>query len=130
MASFPRTRQTKRVQYNKVIYLIDTKYETGDFGQQVPVTTRRRVKAQRLEVSDTAYYNDASSGLRADLQFETYAKNYKGEPILEHNGEQYTIVRTRNVDVDKGVRLACVKRGANVQPQLAEHQVDGGFSDG
>lgn len=124
MASIPRTRQTVKIRYDKVIYLLSKgRPYFDDIGNEVVPDIRRRVKAQRLELSNKDYVTAASAGLRWEMQFETYAKQYKGEKELEYQGDTYTIVRARNVDNDKGVRLVCESRVGNLAKTLSPSEL-------
>lgn len=131
MASIPRTRQAKNIRYDKIITLIgEGEPYQNEFGGWITPEVKRRVKAQRLELSNKDYTNAVASGLRWEIQFETYAKQYKGETLLEHNGDLFTIVRSRNVDNDKGIRLVCESRAGNAPaPDPAPDPGGGVFSD-
>lgn len=127
MASLPRTRPTKTVRKNKVIYLLsegDPYFD--DIGNEIVPTVRRKVYAQKLEVATNEYWNAAAQGNRLELQFEINAKVYMGETLLDYNGDQYTVVRTRGNDTETEIRLICQRKAANIKPPETEHPDTGG----
>lgn len=130
MASLTRTRPSKTVRYNKVIYLIGTgePYQ-NEWGSWITPEVKRKAFAQLLEIGGQEFWTAATAGNRLEYQFELSAAVYKGELKLEYKGQPYTIVRHREGSTETAVRLVCEKKVADIKPSPAPDPGGGGFSD-
>ena len=80
--------------FNQVINLVLETHTSNDVGDTVTTQVRRKVFADKQSVRQSEYYQAGATGIRPEFMFVVRAIDYKGEPKVEHEGKQYTIVRT------------------------------------
>lgn len=77
-----------------VIYLIAETHARNDFGADVTTETRRKVFCSLKSVGRSEFYAAEQIGLALDHVFITNPINYKGERIVEYQGDRYEVTRT------------------------------------
>ncbi|MGG1673318.1 phage head-tail adapter protein [Paenibacillus sp. NRS-1783] len=90
------SKRSQHVRYDKMIFLINSRVEQDELGNDQESESEQRVAAREMNVSSAEFYNAATVGLRPEKQFETYERFYTGAQKLKYNGILYRIVRTRN----------------------------------
>lgn len=70
-------------------------------GQTIKTRVNDVVKAVRMSVAQSEYFNADQSGIRPDFKLEMYAGDYSGQKNLSIDGEEYTIYRTYSPRRDK-----------------------------
>lgn len=77
-----------------VIWLIHEAFDQDEMGVTTPVETKRKVYANVTSVSADEWFNGGRSGLNPDLRFRLFRHEYRGEEIIEYNGQRYAVYRT------------------------------------
>lgn len=70
-------------------------------GQTIKTRVDDVVKAVRMSVAQSEYFNADQAGIRPDFKLEMYAGDYSGQKNLSIDGEEYTIYRTYSPRRDK-----------------------------
>ena len=84
------------------------------YGNKVPVVTRRDVFVQPRSVYASEFYNAAQLGLRPSLTlYLTNRNDYQDEKVLEYNGKTYTVIRVDWSAQRDGISLVCEERVKN-----------------
>lgn len=91
---------------DQAIFLISVTQNENDIGDQTEVQTKRLVFAEKKSISQNQFYQAAATGLRPELTFVIWTREYNQEPKLEFNGKEYTIIRTFDRD-DERTELIC-----------------------
>ncbi|AJD92032.1 hypothetical protein JMA_27150 [Jeotgalibacillus malaysiensis] len=82
------------MRFNDVVNLLTVEVTYDDLGNPVDAKTERQVFANRMSVSTTEFYGDASNSLRPEKRFEVRTADYQDETELKHEGITYRISRT------------------------------------
>lgn len=98
---------------DKAIFLIGVTITEDKIGNQIEIPTERMVFAEQLAVFSNEFYNAAVSGLRPELKFEIYTREYRGEGKLKYNGKTYRIIRTSLGKSPEKTRLICERVAAD-----------------
>ena len=93
------------MRHNDVIYLISIEVVEDEIGNQIPQEKERLVYANQMAVTQSEFYNAATTGLKPAKQFEVYSFEYQGEEKLRHNNTICRIIRAETRG-DK-TRLVC-----------------------
>jgi SPP1 family predicted phage head-tail adaptor len=88
------------------INLIAITYTENDMGDPIETKTKTEVYAEKKAVSQTAFYQAAANGMRPEWIFVVRSDEYKSEPKLEYESEEYTIIRAYERK-DKMTELTC-----------------------
>lgn len=99
------------MRHNDVIYLIKTQVVEDELGNQIPQETERLVYANQMAVTQSEFYNAASTGLRPAKRFEIYSFEYQGEDRLKHDGMMYRIIRVETRG--EKTRITCERVAAD-----------------
>lgn len=70
-------------------------------GQSIKTRVEDTVKAVRMSVAQSEYFNADQSGIRPDFKLVMYSGDYAGQKSLSVDGEEYTIYRTFSPRRDK-----------------------------
>lgn len=89
-----------------MIYLISVTHAPNDMGDAIKTPGRRETFAEKKSVRQSEFYQAAATGLKPELTFVIWEKEYRGEPQLEHDGQMYTIIRTYTPN-DSTIELTC-----------------------
>jgi SPP1 family predicted phage head-tail adaptor len=79
---------------DSVIYLIHVTYGENSIGDSIENIEKRQTFAKKKSIRQSEFYQAASTGLKPELTFEIWLREYNGESKLEYNGKQYNIIRT------------------------------------
>ena len=82
------------------IDLISESYAEDSYGVLQPTRTKRRVYANVRSVNASEWFEGARNGLNPEYRFTMFAPDYKGEKVVEYNGDQYAIYRTYQARTD------------------------------
>lgn len=77
-----------------VIKLIGTTSDVNDLGDPITIPTERQVFAEKKSIRQSEFYQAAATGLRPDLMFVVWSREYRGEQRLEYQGKEYSVIRT------------------------------------
>lgn len=80
---------------SEVLTLIQQTRGVDDYGDPVITETTREVFAKLGSIGQKEFYQAHAVGLQPELKFvlADYL-DYDGEPMVEHNGQRYRILRT------------------------------------
>lgn len=78
----------------KDVVLISSTETTDDLYQTTTEETRRSVYGEVSSVTGTEFTNAGINGIRAELQIQIWASDYRGENTAEIDGVRYSIYRT------------------------------------
>ena len=80
---------------NEVLTLIQQTQGVDDYGDPVITETIREVFARIGSIGQKEFYQAQAVGLQPELKFvlADYLE-YDGEPMVEHNGQRYRVLRT------------------------------------
>ncbi|MCI9576619.1 MAG: phage head closure protein [Clostridiales bacterium] len=79
---------------DEVAYLIGKTYQTDEIGNQISVSTKRKIYVSVGSVTQYEFYAAAQVGLKPDFRLKTFYLDYQGESALEYQGEIYAVYRT------------------------------------
>lgn len=92
---------------NQVIKLLKTKPETNENGFTVQgIASKREICAKKKSVKRTEFYQAAASGMKPELVFVVWKREYENEPWLEYDGKVYEIIRTFETSIED-MELTC-----------------------
>jgi len=94
------------MRHDKVIKLIGVTYDQNDPGDPIEVKTEREVFAEKKSVRQSEFYQAAATGLKPELTFIIWTREYNDESKLSYNSKEYSIIRTFERD-DERIELAC-----------------------
>lgn len=86
------------MEYTEVIYLIKREKSQDEIGNIIYIDTKRKTYAKKKKVSIKEFYNAVGVGLSIDAELQIKVSNYKGEELVEYNGQVLNIIRTIPVD--------------------------------
>lgn len=78
---------------DQVIYLISVTTAVNDMGDTIETKTKRLVFGEKKSIRQSEFYQAQATGLRPELAFAVWTREYAGEGKLEHNGKEYNIIR-------------------------------------
>lgn len=79
---------------SNVIYLINESYTPDEIGQYIATETKRMVFCDVRSVSRSEWFDAGRNGLHPEYLFTMFAPDYKGEKIVEYDGNRYGVYRT------------------------------------
>ncbi|AFQ46266.1 phage head closure protein [Desulfosporosinus meridiei] len=79
---------------DQAIYLISTTISENDMGDFIEAKTKRLVFAEKKSIRQSEFYQAKATGLRPELSFVVWTREYAGEGKLEFDGKEYNIIRT------------------------------------
>lgn len=79
---------------SNVVYLIKETHTPDVYGVMQYTTSRRKVFCQVISVSLSEWSEGGRVGLNPEFRISMFAPEYKGEQVLEFEGNTYTIYRT------------------------------------
>lgn len=88
------------------VKLIAITYTENDMGDIIESKTKTEVYAEKKSVNQSAFYQAAATGMRPEWIFVVRTDEYKSEPKLEYESEEYTIIRAYERK-DKMTELTC-----------------------
>lgn len=91
---------------DKIIELITISNSTTDKGDTIKAKVYRKTFAQEKSVRQSEFYQAAANGLRPDITFIVWTREYKGEQSLRYNGQDYQIIRTYKANSEE-TELIC-----------------------
>src|SRR5690554_853289 len=107
--------QPKRViimTYDHELILIGHIYEEDEWGNQVPVETRKPVLCNIKSIGRNEFYAAAQTGLKPEITFVIHGYEYNEEKEVEFEGEKYKVIRTYMKDFEE-MELTCEKVAGN-----------------
>lgn len=94
---------------NTPVYLISQEYEKNNLDVYVHTETRKKIFAQITSVSGAEWFEGGRNGLNPEFRAQVHAFEYRGEEILEKDGQRYSIYRTFQSSPDT-IELYCEKK--------------------
>jgi len=98
--------------YDYELILIKQSYQEDEWGNQVPVETRKPVLCNIKSIGRNEFYNAAMTGLKPSIIFVIHGYEYEGEQEVEFEGEIYKVIRTYATGFEE-IELTCEKVAAN-----------------
>ena len=86
---------------SSVIYLISETKTQDDNGVWRSSLTKRQVFCNVQSASRTEFFEGGRNGLNPEYQFTMFCGDYKGERMLEYEGEAYAVYRTYRARTDE-----------------------------
>lgn len=99
-----------------VLSLISVSTIRDEYGRQIPTETKTDVYAQADSVSQAEFFEGGRIGLNPELKFTLFFGDYHDEPIVEYNGNRYSVYRTYYRRDDKVELYVERKGGTNAAP--------------
>lgn len=105
--------------FNEVIYLLSTKYQTNNVGDQIETIEKSMRFAKIKSVGQSEFYQAQAQGLKPEIKFvlADYL-DYDNQEELVYNNFRYKILRTYRTDRNEleitcygGVRLEVLEDG-------------------
>lgn len=87
--------------FNTQIKLISTTKTENEIGDSIIEKTSKEVFAEKKSIKQSEFYQAAAIGIRPELVFVIWEKEYLQEPIIEFENKEYKVIRTY---VDKAKR--------------------------
>lgn len=84
----------KRKRKMHVVRLIGTTSSTNDIGDPIKIPVERQVFAEKKSIRQSEFYQATATGLRPDLMFVVWTREYRGEQKLKYQGREYSVIRT------------------------------------
>jgi len=88
---------------SSVIKLISTNRIQDEYGRWIQEPSQKEVFCQVESVTQREFFEGGRNGLNPELKFTMFSYDYENEPIVEYNGQQYSVYRTyikRNDDIE------------------------------
>lgn len=76
------------------MYLISETETANAMGDVIIDKLYRKTFAAKKSIRQSEYYQAATTGLRPELTFVLWTREYKGEKYLKFEGKEYAIIRT------------------------------------
>ena len=77
-----------------VIKLIATTRTQDEYGRWIATPSVKEVYCQVESVSAAEFFEGGRNGLNPEYRFTMFFGDYSGEPIVEYNGNTYSVYRT------------------------------------
>lgn len=84
-----------------------------DAGNNIAKTTRVEVLCAVQSIGQGEFYNAAVTGLKPEKKFIINPVEYNDEQDVEHDGKEYTVLRTYQTDTER-LELVVVRKAGNV----------------
>jgi SPP1 family predicted phage head-tail adaptor len=96
------------MRHNAVIKFISgISNDENEIGDPIGTPVKREVLAEKKSVRQSEFYQAAATGLRPELTFVVWTREYNQEPRLEYNGKEYNIIRTFEREYEQRTELTC-----------------------
>ncbi len=79
---------------DQAVYLISITTAENDIGDLIETKSKRLAFAKKKSIRQTEFYQAQATGLRPELTFVVWTREYAEEGKLEYNGKEYNIIRT------------------------------------
>ena len=85
---------------DSVCKLITRTFSNDDYGIQRETEVEKTVFCDVSSISASEFFDASQTGLKPDLRFILYFKEYSGEGLVKYKGEYFSVYRTylRNRD--------------------------------
>jgi SPP1 family predicted phage head-tail adaptor len=91
----------------EVIKLIGASTVQNDIGDPIEeISGEREIFAEKKSIKQSEFYQAAATGLKPELTFVVWTREYNQESTLEYNSKKYNIIRTYDRD-DEHTELIC-----------------------
>lgn len=88
------------------MYLISETETTNAMGDVIIDKLYRKTFAAKKSIRQSEYYQAAATGLRPELTFVIWTREYKGEQFLKFGDKEYSIIRTFEPNSEE-IELKC-----------------------
>jgi SPP1 family predicted phage head-tail adaptor len=96
-----------------VINLISITQQQDEYGQWVDTPTSKQVFCQVESVGQREFFEAGRNGLNPQFKFTLFGGDYNNEPLVEYQGNQYSVYRTYLTKSDKMELYVERKGGTN-----------------
>lgn len=79
---------------DQAVYFISVTVNENEIGDYVETQTKRPAFAEKKSIKQSEFYQAQSTGLRPEIAFVVWTREYNQDPKLEYNGKIYDIIRT------------------------------------
>ncbi|MBT2722312.1 phage head closure protein [Bacillus sp. ISL-46] len=99
--------------FRDVIDLISVTLTENDMADTIEIKSNRQIFANKKSISQSEFYQAASTGLKPEIKFEVRSSEYLDEPKLLFNGKEYEILRTfdKNGEIIELICTGIVNKG-------------------
>ena len=94
--------------YNEVIYLLSTKSETNEVGDQVETLIKTMRLAKEKSIGQTEFYQAQSIGLKPEVKLALADHlDYEGQEEVIYNNFRYKVLRTFKPEDKNEIEIVC-----------------------
>jgi SPP1 family predicted phage head-tail adaptor len=94
------------VRKDKIVYLMTEKTTGNAMGDTITEKVCRKTFAAKKSIRQSEYYQAAATGLRPEVTFIIWTREYKGEQFLKFGDKEYSIIRTFEPNSEE-IELKC-----------------------
>ena len=98
---------------SNVINLCAVTRTQDDFGQWIESVFKKQVYCQVESITQSEFFEAGRNGLNPQFKFVMFFADYDNEPIVEYNGQTYSVYRTYLTKTDKMELYVERKGGTN-----------------
>ena len=91
---------------DKIVYLITETISENAMGDTITEKDYRKTFASKKSIGQNEFYQAAATGLRPELTFTIWTREYKGEKSLKYGVKEYSIIRTYEPNSEE-IELKC-----------------------
>lgn len=91
---------------DKIIYLITETKSENELGDIIIEKNYRKTYAAKKSIGQNEFYQAAATGLRPEVTFIIWTREYKGEQFLKFGDKEYSIIRTFEPNSEE-IELKC-----------------------
>lgn len=77
---------------DEVAYLIGKTYQTDEIGNQISVSTKRKIYVSVGSVTQYEFYAAAQVGLKPDFRLKTFYLDYQANPLWSIKGKSMPFI--------------------------------------
>lgn len=98
--------------YNDEVQLISIAVSDDSLGNQIETNVPDVVLCKKKSVSQTEFYNAATSGMKPSLSLVVHTYEYSDQRKIVFNGEEFNVIRTYEESFEE-TELICEKAVSN-----------------
>ncbi len=91
---------------DQIVYLITETKSSNAMGDVITEKEYRKTYAAKKSIGQNEFYQAAAAGLRPEITFILWTREYKGEKSLKYGDKEYTIIRTFEPNSEE-IELKC-----------------------
>ena len=95
---------------SNIINLCAVTRTQDDFGQWIESVLKKQVYCQVESITQSEFFEAGRNGLNPQFKFVMFFADYDNEPIVEYNGQTYSVYRTY-LRKDDNIELYVERKG-------------------